>query len=187
MTWITQIVHSAWVGMRSVMSVGYIISISLSKIYITFYIKGYEHNAFCFEANYKWVLVLESVILVEMVVMLIQKCYGVKIIIPSFLGKHSYNYYYNDYSDKNDVIKTNECAICLSSMKENKAVNNNIIKNKNNNNKLISVFNYFKTFLSKKPFMITPCNHVFHSYCLEHWIEIKNECPYCKQTIPELE
>ena len=70
-------------------------------------------------------------------------------------------------------------------MKENKAVNNNIIKN--NNNKLISVFNYLKTFLNKKPFMTTLCNHVFHSYCLEHWLEIKNKCPYCKQTIPELE
>lgn len=130
---------------------------------------------------------LASVVLFKMVVMLLLKCYRVKIIISSFLRKYSYNYYYNDYNNKKDVIKTNECAICLCSMKENKAVNNNIIKNDNNNNKLISVFNYLKTFLNKKPSMITPCNHVFHNYCLEHWLEIKNECPYCKQTIPKLE
>lgn len=72
------------------------------------YIKGYEHSSFGFEPNYKCVLVLGIVVLCEMVIMLLQKCYGVKIIIPAFLRKHSYNYYYNNYNDKNDVIKTNE-------------------------------------------------------------------------------
>ena len=38
-----------------------------------------------------------------------------------------------------------------------------------------------------KPYMKTPCGHVFHSKCLETWLEIKNECPYCRQRIPPLE
>ena len=185
MTWATQIVHSTWVGMRSVMNIGYIISLSLSKVYITLYIKCYGNNAFGLEPDYKCGLSLVSVVLFEMVVMLLQKFYGVKIIVPSFLREHSYNYYFNDCNEKSGVIKNNKCAICLCSMKEDKTVNNNIIQN--NNNKLISVFNYLKEILNNKPFMITPCNHVFHSCCLEKWLEIKNECPYCKQTIPELE
>ena len=40
---------------------------------------------------------------------------------------------------------------------------------------------------NKGPFMLTPCHHLFHSKCLEVWLEQKNECPYCRQRIPPLE
>jgi len=32
----------------------------------------------------------------------------------------------------------------------------------------------------KKPFMITPCNHAFHSECLKSWLKLKKECPFCR-------
>ena len=32
--------------------------------------------------------------------------------------------------------------------------------------------------------MITPCNHLFHSSCLESWLEIKQECPTCRARLP---
>ena len=41
--------------------------------------------------------------------------------------------------------------------------------------------------VEKKKYMITPCDHVFHTVCLEKWLHLKNECPYCKQKIPPLE
>jgi hypothetical protein len=34
-----------------------------------------------------------------------------------------------------------------------------------------------------KPYMLTPCNHVFHSACLEKWLEYKKECPNCRQSM----
>ena len=39
----------------------------------------------------------------------------------------------------------------------------------------------------KKKYMITPCDHVFHTLCLEKWMRQKNECPYCKSALPTLE
>ena len=36
-------------------------------------------------------------------------------------------------------------------------------------------------------YMITPCHHLFHKACLEHWLNLKNQCPYCRQQIPPLE
>ena len=27
--------------------------------------------------------------------------------------------------------------------------------------------------------MITPCNHAFHTECLQKWMEVKLECPTC--------
>ena len=41
--------------------------------------------------------------------------------------------------------------------------------------------------IEKKKYMITPCDHIFHTFCLEKWLQLKNECPYCKQKIPPLE
>lgn len=35
-------------------------------------------------------------------------------------------------------------------------------------------------------FMITPCNHVFHSECLEAWYEKKEICPICRRELPNV-
>jgi hypothetical protein len=37
--------------------------------------------------------------------------------------------------------------------------------------------------INKKPYMITPCKHIFHSECLEAWLKMKKECPSCRQEI----
>ena len=39
----------------------------------------------------------------------------------------------------------------------------------------------------KKKYMITPCDHVYHTVCLEKWMKQKNECPYCKTAIPPID
>ena len=41
--------------------------------------------------------------------------------------------------------------------------------------------------IKKKMYMITPCDHVFHTVCLERWMMLKNDCPYCKRKIPPVE
>merc|ERR1711871_94994 len=33
-------------------------------------------------------------------------------------------------------------------------------------------------------YMLTPCNHLYHSECLTQWMEQKMECPTCRQAIP---
>ncbi len=37
--------------------------------------------------------------------------------------------------------------------------------------------------INKKPYMMTPCRHIFHSACLESWFKQKKECPSCRQDI----
>lgn len=33
-------------------------------------------------------------------------------------------------------------------------------------------------------FMVTPCDHVFHTACLSEWMAIKLECPVCRAPLP---
>jgi len=33
---------------------------------------------------------------------------------------------------------------------------------------------------------ITPCDHMFHSACLERWMDIKMECPTCRTPLPPM-
>jgi hypothetical protein len=40
---------------------------------------------------------------------------------------------------------------------------------------------------NKKKLMKTPCEHVFHTHCLEKWMEHKHECAFCRRSIPPLE
>lgn len=42
------------------------------------------------------------------------------------------------------------------------------------------------TWLGKRSYMITPCNHIFHSECLEEWMKTRLICPYCREGLPPL-
>eukprot|EP00804_Cyclotella_cryptica_P025963 CCRYP_002790-RA/>CCRYP_002790-RA protein AED:0.01 eAED:0.01 QI:255/1/1/1/0.66/0.5/4/203/1156 len=35
-------------------------------------------------------------------------------------------------------------------------------------------------------YMLAPCLHIFHSTCLEQWMEVKMECPICRCNLPAL-
>lgn len=37
----------------------------------------------------------------------------------------------------------------------------------------------------KKPYMVTPCGHIFHTECLEGWFECKRECPNCRKEMTD--
>ena len=37
----------------------------------------------------------------------------------------------------------------------------------------------------KSNLMITPCHHVFHSVCLENWMNVKLICPLCNHELPD--
>ena len=48
-------------------------------------------------------------------------------------------------------------------------------------------FTFYKVPNNKtnKPFMVTPCGHVFHTQCLEEWFNCKKECPNCRMIMKD--
>jgi hypothetical protein len=158
----------------------------MSKIFIVGYVKGYKENIFQLKPNLNKVVVVVFVLIFEMLVLFLQKILGPKFFLPKMLKKIEYDYYRENVDDVN-----NECVICLDVLSKN-IENDDYDENSDLNeiekigNKMIKLIKKLKNNKNKKKFMITPCNHTFHSICLEKWLEQKNECPYCRTKIPPI-
>ena len=109
------------------------------------------------------------------------------------------------YENKNKekIIETKE----NNNEKDNKEEIFNTIKSKNKlkcqkliQQKLLNVLYFFYLFFKKnflyfykssanihnKLYMLTPCKHIFHSECLELWLDQKKECPNCRTSFENL-
>ena len=190
-TWIFQIYHSVKKGTKPPMPYSYIFITSLFKILIPIYLKAYNNNIFSLRPSYLKVFVCISIVFIEAVIVSLQKLLGPKFFIPEKYREQIFDYYKSE-EEIPENAKNNECVICLENL-DNLAINNQeeddeIFKTRGNYiEKLAMMIQKWNKKKNNKPYMKTPCGHVFHTKCLETWLEIKNECPYCRQKIPPLE
>ena len=190
-TWIFQIYHSVKKGTKPPMPYSYIFITSLFKILIPIYLKAYNNNIFSLRPSYLKVFVCISIVFIEAVIVSLQKLLGPKFFIPEKYREQVFDYYKSE-EEIPENAKNNECVICLENL-DNLAINNQeeddeIFKTRGNYiEKLAMMIQKWNKKKNNKPYMKTPCGHVFHTKCLETWLEIKNECPYCRQKIPPLE
>ena len=190
-TWIFQIYYSVKKGTKPPMPYSYIFITSLFKILIPIYLKAYNNNIFSLRPSYLKVFICISCVFIEAIIVSLQKLLGPKFFIPEKYRDQVFDYY-KSAEEIPDNTKTNECVICLENL-DNLAINNQeeedeIFKTSGNYiEKLATMIQKWNKKKNNKPYMKTPCGHVFHRRCLETWLEIKNECPYCRQRIPPLE
>ena len=190
-TWICQIVYSAKKGTKPPMSYAYILSTSFSKITLCIYLKAYKSNIFGYRPNYLKVIIVCFVIGIEAFILIIQKFFGAKYIIPKKFKKQGYNYYKKE-NDISEEEKEVECVICLDKLKNLVNLDDEEEFKKMEGNIIYKFFMKNLERLKRKQenkgdYMVTPCHHLFHKRCLEHWLNVKNQCPYCRQQIPPLE
>lgn len=203
-SWLSQILFSIITNTRPPMSRMYIICLSLSKIYLPIYLKAFDGNLFDLKPSYFKVYLIVIIIIVEIIVLLLQKSFGARTILPKKYRRKGFDYYKDKVNIEMHVSKNPNCVICLESLMVEVDENFNTIqkkeKTKNSCNKVIHlcfmdrVTRKIKRWIDnmegktrKKKYMITPCDHVFHTVCLEKWMRQKNECPYCKGVLPPIE
>ena len=203
--WLSQILHSIYTSTRPPMSRSYIFYNTLSKLYLPIYIKSYEENIFDLKPSYikTWTIVI--IVFIEMVILLLQKTFGARTILPKKYRKVGFDYYRDKVNVNLHISKNPTCVICLENLSSNVDENFNVLNQQKNKKKcllykilncyLFTVFfekinkwlNNIEGKPTKKKYMITPCDHVFHTVCLEKWLKMKSECPYCKRALPPFE
>ena len=191
-TWLGQIIYSAQKGTKPSMSYSYIFFVTIFKAFVPVYLKCYPNSIFSFRPNYLKVFLLDSVLFFEAVILSLQKLIGPKFFLTKKYKQPKFDYYKQE-NEIDEKSKNQECVICLENIgKISQFVEGDYIKDKKEKFDLEKYMEnlakkYKNRNRNKGPFMITPCHHLFHSKCLEMWLEQKNECPYCRQRIPPLE
>ena len=206
LSWSSQIILSFYKNSRPPMPRLYIVWLSLSRLFFPIYIKGYKNNFFDLRPSYLKVGLLVIIIFAEALILILQKSLGARIIVPKKFRKQNqvFDYYKDRVNIEKHVSQNPICVICLENLNVEVDENFNKIKKKKKpktiENKIMSILyldilnkkiknsiKYLEGQIPKKKYMITPCDHVFHTVCLERWMKIKDECPYCKAKIPSID
>jgi hypothetical protein len=193
-TWIGQIIYSAKMGTKPPMSYSYIFFVSIFKMIIPIYLKCYSSSIFSFRPNYLKVIILDGILFIEAIILSLQKLIGPKFFLTKKYKQPKYDYF-RKKSEISEADLEQECVICLENIGKINEDNEIDINNKKDKNEKFNFEKYINDLVKKlqnknnsdKPYMVTPCHHIFHSRCLELWLEQKNECPYCRSKIPPLE
>ena len=205
-SWLSQIFISVCKNARPPMSRLYIVWNSLSRLFLPIYFKGYNKNFFELKPSYLKVGLLAFIIFIEAIILILQKSLGARIIIPKKFRKQSqrFDYYKDKVNIEKHVSQNPICVICLENLNVDVDENFNKIKKKKKrktigykimrllyldklNEVIKKCIKYLEGKNLKKKYMITPCDHVYHTVCLEKWMKQKNECPYCKTAIPPID
>ena len=152
------------------------------------YFFTYSSNVFSHHKDTRFVVILSLWLLFQIAILYSQDILGSR----WFLAQHSipegYLYFkqvslallkeHGDIEESDGVtqqdstgghshVKTTvECAICMSEV----PVNVEELPTTHN----IDIHDY----------MVTPCNHIFHTVCLENWMMYKLQCPVCRTPLP---
>ncbi|GAU27134.1 hypothetical protein TSUD_104430 [Trifolium subterraneum] len=152
--WIPQIICNVIHDSRKPLHPHYILGITVTRLAIPLYIFGWPNNFMHIESDKNWCVCLTVFIGLQAVFLLLQHYLGSRWFIPRQLLPEKYNYH-----RKFDHIKRHatECVICMTAIDLSHRTND---------------------------CMVTPCDHFFHSGCVQRWMDIKMECPTCRRALP---
>lgn len=152
--WIPQIVTNVVRDSRKPLHPHYILGMTITRLAIPLYIFGCPNNFMRIGPDKKWCICLCAFMGLQSLVLLLQHYLGSRCFIPRQILPEKYSYYRRFDQDGN---RTTDCVICMTAIDLSERSND---------------------------CMVTPCDHFFHSGCLQRWMDIKMECPTCRRSLP---
>ncbi|XP_024532225.1 transmembrane E3 ubiquitin-protein ligase 1 [Selaginella moellendorffii] len=162
--WIPQIVANVARDSRKPLHPHYILGITLTRLAIPLYAFGCPRNFMRIEVDVGWCIGISSFLLLQAFFLLLQHYLGSRWFIPRKFLPEKYSYFRRidrtalqiGLNGDNMVV---DCVICMAAVDIGQR---------------------------SSDCMVTPCDHVFHSGCLQRWMDIKMECPTCRRSLPPL-
>lgn len=152
--WIPQVVTNVIRDSRKPLHPHYILGMTVTRLAIPLYIFGCPHNFMRIEPDKNWCICLGVFLAMQASILLLQHYLGSRWFIPRQILPEKYNYYRRFDQGTNHAT---DCVICMTAIDHAQHSNN---------------------------CMVTPCDHFFHSGCLQRWMDIKMECPTCRRPLP---
>lgn len=152
--WIPQIITNVVRDSRKPLHPHYILGMTITRLAIPFYVFGCPHNFMRIEPDRNWCICLGVFMGLQALILLLQHYLGSRWFIPRQILPEKYSYYRRFDQDPSHAT---DCVICMTTID-----------------------------LTQRPndCMVTPCDHFFHSGCLQRWMDIKMECPTCRRSLP---
>ncbi|KAE8075958.1 hypothetical protein FH972_014637 [Carpinus fangiana] len=152
--WVPQIITNVVRDSRKPLHPHYILGMTVTRLAIPLYIFGCPNNFMRIEPDKSWCICLAVFIGLQASILLLQNYLGSRWFIPRQILPEKYSYYRRFDQVANHAT---DCVICMTAI--------DITQRSND-------------------CMVTPCDHFFHSGCLQRWMDIKMECPTCRRPLP---
>ncbi|KAI0244626.1 hypothetical protein L0F63_005597 [Massospora cicadina] len=187
--WIPQIWRNITRGTSKGLSPTYTVGISATKLAIPLYLFAYPGNVLGLSTEtHSWVWYLVAYVAAQILILFSQDWLGPRWLVPAFLLPPTYNYH-------PILARTNEeepldpshkdCAICMLSLLEPDSSDPSTpLLHPQTTTYRSSATMSLARFSSSRGLMVTPCQHYFHTSCLDQWMKIKLECPVCRTPLP---
>ncbi|CAL9772218.1 unnamed protein product [Musa acuminata subsp. burmannicoides] len=154
--WIPQIITNVIRDTRKPLHPHYIIGMTLTRAAIPLYVFGCPSNFLRIQVDRSWCIFLGLFMGLQALILLLQYFLGSRWFIPRQILPEKYCYYRKLENDTNQIA---DCVICMTGI--------DLLTQQRSND-----------------YMVTPCDHFFHTGCLQRWMDIKMECPTCRRSLP---
>ncbi len=172
--WLPQIILDIINGSRNSLDLSFVLATSLVRVAVPLYILSCPYSVFTSDdvlplplpySPSSGVLLFFTQAL-QVLVLYSQRRLGPRWFVPMICLPHVYNYYRAVPATVLGHVTPDvelgglspECVICMTEIDLDSSL---------------------------KP-ALTPCNHLFHSTCLQQWMDVKMECPTCRGPLPPL-
>lgn len=137
------------------------------------YVFSYSANVFRHEKNQRVVLLLILWLLFQVGLLYTQDILGSRWFLPKHTIPEEYSYHHAISQEHlmehgGSADHTVDCSICMTKIP-------------------VYVEELPETHkVERESYMVTPCDHMFHTPCLESWMNYKLQCPVCRSPLPPL-
>ena len=148
---------------------------------LVWYFTYYKNNFLGVEVYPTYTTVLFFYIGIQVAILLFQGLFGSRCLVPKVFQPEKYNYH---RPVPEDVFNnTAECVICMLPIDEPSPYAADDRTASTDSSRSLESGEYHRNVTPEK-YMLTPCNHLFHTECLTQWMNEKMECPTCRGHLP---